>query len=331
MSFPKNRLRRLRKEKNVRRLMRNVSLSKNDLLYPIFVKEGIEEKTEIEGLPGQFHYPLDGLEEILSECEDIGIPGVLLFGIPGEKDEEGSGAYAEEGIVQMAGRKIKKISDLTLFTDTCLCQYTSHGHCGILDEKGLNNDKSLKVLKKAAISQAEAGADYVSPSAMLDGQVRSIRKSLDEKGFERVGIMSYSAKFNSSFYGPFRSAAESAPKEFEEIPKLKGRNTYQMDYRASDQPLREISLDINEGADIVMVKPALPYLDIIRGVSQKFDIPISAYQVSGEYAMIKEASRRRDIDEKDVFLESLTSIKRAGANFIITYAALDVARWLGES
>ncbi|KXA91711.1 delta-aminolevulinic acid dehydratase [candidate division MSBL1 archaeon SCGC-AAA259A05] len=331
MRFPKTRLRRLRKGKNVRRLTRDVSLSKDDFLYPIFVKEGIEEKREIEGLPGQFHYPLDGLEEVLSECEELGIPGALLFGIPREKDEKGSEAFDSEGIVQRAGKKIKKSSKLTLFTDTCLCQYTSHGHCGVLSDEGLDNDESLKILKKVAISQAEAGADYVSPSAMLDGQVKSIREGLDKEGYGSVGIMSYSAKFNSSFYGPFRAAAESAPKKIEGPSKLDGRKTYQMSYRASDQPLREISLDIKEGADIVMVKPALPYLDIIKRASESFDIPISAYQVSGEYAMIKETSRSGLIDERDAFLESLVSIKRSGANFIITYAALDVARWLDES
>lgn len=321
----------MRKGKNVRRLVRNVSLSKDDLLYPLFVKEGIDEKSEIEDMPGQYHYPLNGLNEILSDCDELGIPGILLFGIPEDKDEVGSGAFDSEGIVQKATRKIKENSRPTVFTDACLCQYATHGHCGVVGEGGLDNDKSLEVLRKVAVSQAEAGADFIAPSAMMDGQVKSIREALDKEGYENVGIMGYSAKFHSSFYGPFRNAVESAPKRIEGHPALEGRETYQMDFRTRNQPLREISLDVEEGADIVMVKPALPYLDVIGRAGERFEVPLSAYQVSGEYTMIKEASRNSALDEKDLFLESLSSIKRAGADFIITYAALDVAGWLDES
>ncbi|KXB04593.1 delta-aminolevulinic acid dehydratase [candidate division MSBL1 archaeon SCGC-AAA261O19] len=331
MSFPKARLRRLRKTANIRRLIKNVSLSKDDLLYPIFVKEGIKEKSEIKNMPGQWHHSLKTLNEVIDDCESAGIPGVIIFGIPENKDETGSEAFNDQGIVQTAVSRIKSESSLAVFTDVCLCQYTIHGHCGILDESGLNNDKTLEVLRKTSVSHARAGADFVSPSGMIDGQVKEIREALDNEGFGDVGIMSYSAKFASNFYGPFRDAVESSPKKVEGLPHLGDRSTYQMDFKTSEQPMREIKLDIEEGADIVMVKPALPYLDVIREARQTFDVPISAYQVSGEYTMIKRLSENDEDYEKRLFLESLNSIKRAGANFILTYGALDVSRWLSET
>lgn len=331
MSFPRVRLRRLRKKHNIRRLIKNVSLSRDNLVYPIFVKEGIEGKSDIESLPGQYHYSLQSLGEIIEKCESAEVPGIIIFGIPVEKDERGSEAFKDDGIVQRATRKIKEKSDLAVFTDVCLCQYTTHGHCGILDEKGLNNDKTLKILQKISVSHAKAGADFVSPSGMIDGQVKAIRNALDDEGLENVGIMSYSAKFASNFYGPFRGAVESSPKKVEGFPRLEDRSTYQMDFETSEQPMREIKLDMEEGADIVMIKPALPYLDVIREARETFDVPISAYQVSGEYAMIKRLSENDERYEKELFLESLNSIKRAGANFILTYAALDVSRWLIET
>lgn len=331
MSFPKTRLRRLRKSVNIRRLIKNVSLSKDDLLYPIFVKEGIKEKSEIKSMPGQWHHSLETLNEVIDDCESAGIPGVIVFGIPENKDDRGSEAFNDQGIVQNVVSRIKSESSLAVFTDVCLCQYTTHGHCGILDEGGLNNDKTLEVLRKTSVSHARAGADFVSPSGMIDGQVKEIREVLDDEGFGDVGIMSYSAKFASNFYGPFRDAVESSPKKVEGLPPLGDRSTYQMDFNAREQPMREIKLDVEEGADIVMVKPALPYLDVIREARQTFDVPISAYQVSGEYAMIKRLSENDEDYERKLFLESLNSIKRAGANFIITYGALDVSRWLSET
>lgn len=323
-------MRRLRKSENVRRLVRDVHLSTDDLLYPVFVREGIEGKSEIESMPGQYHYSLQALDELINSCEESQVPGVLIFGVPEEKDEIGSEAFKEDGIVQRAVRKFRENSDLAVFTDVCLCYYTSHGHCGVLGEYGLDNDKTLDVLNQVVVSHAEAGADFVSPSGMMDGQVKSIRDALDDKGYEDVGIMSYSAKFASSFYGPFRDAAESAPEKVPDIPHLGNRETYQMSFKSGDQPVREVALDLEEGADIVMVKPALPYLDVLRRVDEKFDVPLAAYQVSGEYAIAKEGGDSDRLDEKDIFLESLAAMKRSGANFIITYAALDVARWLNE-
>lgn len=306
-------------------------MSTDDLLYPMFVKEGLEEKQEIVSMSGQFHYPLKELDELVSRCEELGVPGILLFGIPKHKDELGSQAFSDEGMVQRAIQKIKHKSDLMVFTDLCLCQYTSHGHCGVVDERGLNNDATLEILNKVALSHADAGADFVAPSGMIDGQVKSIREALDRHGYHEVGIMSYSAKFASNFYGPFREAAESAPQPMEGEANLSNRDTYQMDYRTVNQPLFEISLDVKEGADIVMVKPALPYLDLIQRVKERFDVPLAAYQVSGEYAMMKEASKSGLLKEREIFLESLISMKRAGADFIITYASLEVARWLNEN
>jgi porphobilinogen synthase len=330
MSFPSARLRRLRKSEKIRELLSDVSLSKHDLVYPIFVKEGLGEMSEIRDMPGQYHHSLRELGDIVEKCENAGVPGILVFGIPKKKDLLGSPAYAESGIVQRAVRLIKEVSELAVFTDVCLCQYTTHGHCGVLTEKGVDNDRTLRLLSKTAVSHARAGADFVSPSAMMDGQVKSIRDALDANGFVDTGIMSYSAKFASCFYGPFRNAAGSSPRAVQGLPYIPDRSSYQMNFRSIDQAMREISLDIEEGADIIMVKPALPYLDVIREAKRKFDIPLAAFQVSGEYAMLKLASGRGLFDEKRSFIETLTSIKRSGANFIITYAALDVAGWLDE-
>lgn len=328
MSFSRIRMRRLRRKENIRRLVQSVDLNKGDLLYPVFVKEGIEEKVEIETMAGQYHHTLETLEKIIRECEDLGIPGVIVFGVPEKKDKAGSEAFNAKGIVQKAVGRVRGLSDLAVFTDVCLCQYTSHGHCGVLDKRGINNDETLKILKKVAVSHAEAGSDFVAPSGMMDGQVSAIREGLDEKGFENVGIMSYAAKFSSNFYGPFRAAAESAPHPPPDAPRLKDRSTYQMDFKTDEQAMREIGLDIEEGADILMVKPALPYLDMIAKADRRFEVPISAYQVSGEYASLKQAGEKDLLDGEGALLESLTSIKRAGSNFIITYAALDAARWL---
>ncbi len=306
-------------------------LDARDFVYPIFVKEKLAGKSGIAGMPGQYHHSLEGIEKIVDECEAAGIPGILIFGVPGKKDEEGGQAYADDGVVQKAVGIVKKKSDLVVFTDVCLCQYTSHGHCGVLTGKGVDNDLTLELLAKTAVSQARAGADFVAPSAMMDGQVLAIREALDAEGFKDVGIMSYSAKFASSFYGPFRDAVESFPKKVKGLPHIKERSTYQMDFRSIRQAMREISLDVREGADIVMVKPALPYLDVIMAARRTFNIPLAAYQVSGEYSMIKLAAQKGLVDEKKAFLETLTAIKRAGADFIITYAALDAAKWLNET
>ncbi|MFQ6130217.1 MAG: porphobilinogen synthase [Candidatus Hadarchaeaceae archaeon] len=331
MGFPSVRLRRLRKSEKIRELVSGVALSKHDFVYPVFVKEGIAGKSEIHGMPGQHHHSLHELDKLAEECEAAGVSGVLIFGIPKRKNVLGSEAYNENGIVQRAVKQLKKKSELVVFTDVCLCQYTTHGHCGVLTKQGVDNDRTLRLLAKTAVSHARAGADFVAPSSMMDGQVKAIRDALNASGFEDIGIMSYSAKFASSFYGPFREAVESAPKRVRGLPYLSNRGTYQMDFRSIKQALREISLDVEEGADIIMVKPALPYLDVIREARRKFDLPLAAYQVSGEYAMIKLACMRGLLDERRTFLETLISIKRAGANFIITYAALDAARWLSES
>lgn len=331
MGFPRARLRRLRKSEKIREVVSGISLSKRDLVYPVFVKEGLSSRSEIRGMPGQYHYSLHELGKLAEECEANGVPGVLIFGIPRKKDAWGSEAYNVNGIVQKAIRRVKEKSELVVFTDVCLCQYTTHGHCGVLTKRGVDNDRTLRLLAKTAVSHARAGADFVAPSSMMDGQVKAIRDALDASGFKDVGIMSYSAKFASSFYGPFREAAESAPKHMRGLPYLADRSTYQIDFRSLEQAMREISLDVEEGADIIMVKPALPCLDVICEAKRRFDLPLAAYQVSGEYAMIKLACSHRLLDERRAFLETLTSIKRAGANFIITYAALDVARWLSES
>ncbi|MCX7883575.1 MAG: porphobilinogen synthase [Caloramator sp.] len=314
--------RRLRQNSAIRDIVRETVLNPQDFIYPIFVVEGENIKKEIDSMPNNYHYSLDRLDEIIKEIVELKIRGVLLFGIPSYKDEEGSSAFDNNGIVQKAVRKIKEIApSLLVITDVCMCQYTSHGHCGIVKNQYVDNDLTLRYLSKIALSHAKAGCDMVAPSDMMDGRVGFIRETLDSNGYVNTGIMAYSAKYASSFYGPFRQAANSAP-------SFGDRKTYQMDIGNIREAMREIEYDINEGADIVMVKPALPYLDVIRWTRDRFDVPIAAYQVSGEYAMIKAASKMGYIDEKSIVLEALTSIKRAGADIIITYYALDALRWL---
>ena len=325
MTFPINRMRRLRRTPKIRDLIRETILSPNDLIYPIFIKENIDNPEPINAMPGQFQLPL---KEVVKEAENVcslGIPAVILFGVPLRKDDLGSSSYEKEGIIQRSVKAIKEQlgNDLVVMTDICLCQYTSHGHCGIVKETEILNDPTLEVLQKMAVSHAEAGADVVAPSGMMDGQVQAIRKALDSMGFTNVAIMAYAAKYASYFYGPFRDAAESPP-------SFGDRKSYQMDYANSNEALREIELDIKEGADIVMVKPALAYLDIIYKTKIKFNLPTAAYNVSGEYSMIKAASEKGWIDEKAIVLEVLTAIKRAGADMILTYFAKEVARWLTE-
>lgn len=317
-----NRSRRLRFNESIRDLVRETELSPKDFIYPIFVVEGENIKREISSLPDCYHYSVDMLEEIISEVKDAGVRGVLLFGIPNHKDSCGSEAYNDDGIVQRAIRKIKEIDkNMYVITDVCMCEYTDHGHCGILDGDYVDNDKTLEYLAKISVSHAKAGSDMIAPSDMMDGRVGFIREALDKAGFKNIPIMSYSAKYCSAFYGPFREAANSAP-------KFGDRKTYQMDPANRREALKEVEMDIQEGADIVMVKPALSYLDIIREVKDKTVVPVCAYSVSGEYAMIKAASKENLIDEKRVVMEMLTSIKRAGADIIITYYAIYAGRIL---
>ncbi|RMG55684.1 MAG: porphobilinogen synthase [Acidobacteria bacterium] len=322
MPFPLHRPRRLRRHELLRRMVRETSLSIDDFIYPLFVCPGERVRREIPSMPGCYQMSVD---EIVRECHDVaelGIPAVILFGIPEKKDDVGSEAYAEQGIVQRAIRAIKKERlDLLVITDVCLCEYTSHGHCGIVVQGDVANDPTVELLAKEALSHAQAGADMVAPSDMMDGRVVAIRRALDENGFSHIPILSYAAKFCSSFYGPFREAAESAP-------QFGDRRSYQMDPPNAREALKEVALDLEEGADIVMVKPALAYLDIIRRVRDRFDVPVAAYNVSGEYAMVKAAARNGWLDERRVVLELLTSIKRAGADMILTYHAKDAARWL---
>ncbi len=314
--------RRMRVKDSLRELVRETRLSVENLVYPIFVLPYEEAKEPIDSMPGQFRLGYRNLLEEIKEIKELGIKAVLLFGIPKEKDEFGSYAYDENGVVQNAIKIIKdKFPEITIITDVCLCSYTTHGHCGIVKDGKVLNDETLEILSKVAISHARAGADIVAPSAMMDHQVRAIRNALDSEGYIDVGIMSYSAKFFSSFYGPFRQAADSSP-------KFGNRSSYQMDYANAREAIVEVEMDILEGADIVMVKPALSYLDIIHVISKKFNVPIAAYNVSGEYAMIKSASEKGWINEKDIVIEILTSIKRAGANIIITYFAKEVSKWI---
>ncbi len=300
-------------------------LSADDLIYPIFVDENLAEKKPIPTMPGQFRLSAGDVRSEARELVELGIPGVILFGIPKSKDETGSSAFDENGVVQNAIREMKdEVGDnLVIITDVCMCEYTSHGHCGVLLNNGtVDNDATLELLAKEAVSHAKAGADMIAPSDMMDGRVGAIRSVLDDSGFSETPIMAYSAKYASSFFGPFRDAADSSPESGD-------RQGYQMDLRNSDEALHETYLDIEEGADIVMVKPAMPYLDIIRRVKEEFQMPTAAYQVSGEYSMIKAAAEKGYLDEKRVVLESLTSIKRAGADMILTYFAKDAARWIG--
>ena len=316
--------RRLRSNEGIRSLVRETYLTPNDFIYPIFVVEGENRKEEINGLVGNYHYSIDRLDDIISEVSKSGVKGILLFGLPNEKDAVASSAFDENGIVQKAIRKIKEIDpNIYIITDVCMCQYTDHGHCGVIEGDTILNDESLEYLAKISLSHAEAGADMVAPSDMMDGRVKAIRKKLDKKGFEDIPIMSYSAKYASSFYGPFRAAAGSKP-------QFGDRKTYQMDVGNSDEALRNIEEDIKEGADIVMVKPALSYLDVIRRAKDNFNYPLAAYNVSGEYAMIKLAGENGLIDVQKVALEVLTSIKRAGADIIITYFALDACKWIKD-
>lgn len=318
--FPVTRLRRLRKSSTVRDMFRETSLSRSDLIYPLFVVEGENVKKEISSMPGNYQMSIDNIVRECAELTDLGILSILLFGIPAEKDEVGSGAYAADGIIQKAIRAIKAgFPDMIVITDVCLCEYTSHGHCGVVEDGYVNNDRTLELLVRESISHAESGADVIAPSDMMDGRIAAIRKGLDDAGFSNTPIMAYSAKYSSAFYGPFREAAESAP-------QFGDRKTYQMDPGNGDEAMREIALDIAEGADIVMVKPALSYLDIIRRTKDNFSVPIAAYNVSGEFSMIKAAADRGWLDGERVMIEVLTSIKRAGADVIITYFAKEAAR-----
>jgi porphobilinogen synthase len=304
-------------------MLKEVRLFKEDLIYPIFIKEGIKSKVEIKSMPGIYQFPLNQVVKEVKEAYDLGVKAVLLFGIPKTKDKKASGAYNPKGIVQQAIQKIKKeIPDLLIITDVCLCEYMSHGHCGIIDKnEEILNDETLALLAKTALSHAKAGADIVAPSDMMDFRVRAIREELDKNGFYQIPIMSYAVKYASSFYGPFRDAAESAP-------QFGDRKSYQMDYRNKNEALKEAWLDYEEGADFLMVKPAMPYLDIIRDVKEEINLPLVAYQVSGEYSMIIASHELKYLDRKEIILESLTSIKRAGANLIITYFAKEIAKYL---
>lgn len=318
--YPFLRPRRLRKSENVRRLVSETSLDPAKLIMPLFVSESLQEKEEIAEMPGVYRLPVEQVEREVEMAIGKGVHSFMIFGIPSRKDELGSGAYASEGVAQKAIAAIKQAfgESALVFADTCLCEYTSHGHCGFVEGGSVDNDKSLELLAKTAVSQAEAGADFVSPSAMMDGQVKAVRDALDREGFRDTGILAYSAKYASSFYGPFRSAAQSAP-------KFGDRRGYQMDTGNIREAVKEVELDIREGADIVMVKPAMPYLDVISEVRRRFDHPVAAYQVSGEYAMLRLAGREGYIDERRAILESLTSIRRAGADLIITYFAPEVS------
>jgi porphobilinogen synthase len=323
MPFPTHRPRRLRRTEALRAFVRETRLNVRSLVYPLFVCPGTKVKDEIKSMPGNYRWSVDGLVEECKSTFDLGIPAVILFGIPESKDEVGSGAYDPDGIVQRAVRAVKKaIPGLVVVCDVCLDEYTSHGHCGLVKNSEIDNDSTLPLLAKTALTQVEAGADIVAPSDMMDGRVGAIRKELDAHGFTQVPILAYAAKYASAFYGPFREAADSAP-------KFGDRKSYQMDPANQREALREIALDLEEGADLVMVKPALPYLDVIALARREFDVPIAAYQVSGEYSLIEAAARLGWMDRERTILETLTSIRRAGADIILTYYAKEVARLLG--
>ena len=320
--FPTTRLRRLRRTEQLRDMFRETRLHRSDFIYPLFVVEGSRVKKEISSMPGQYQMSIDNILGECGELQSLGITSTLLFGIPAEKDEVGSGAYDENGIIQKAVREIKKqFPDLIVITDVCLCEYTSHGHCGVIEDGYVHNDKTLELLVREAVSHADAGADIIAPSDMMDGRIGAIREALDGKGFSDIPIMAYSAKYSSAFYGPFREAAESAP-------QFGDRRSYQMGFGNADEALREIALDIKEGVDIVMVKPALSYLDVIARTKANFNIPICAYNVSGEFSMVKAAAANGWLDGERVMMEILTSIKRAGADTIITYFAKEAASLL---
>lgn len=324
MQYPEYRPRRLRRNENLRRLTRETRLSVDNLVCPLFVVPGSKVKKPIASMPGQFQLSVDYLVKEAAVIRDLGIPAVLLFGIPEKKDELASGAFAKKGIVQRAVAALKEaIPDMLVITDVCLCEYTSHGHCGMLDGDAVDNDATIQVLGETALSHAKAGADMVAPSAMMDGQILAVRETLDEGGFEETPIMAYAAKYASSFYGPFREAAESAPQSGD-------RKSYQMDPANIDEAVREMTLDVAEGADILMVKPALAYLDVIRRAKEEFDLPLAAYNVSGEYAMIKAAATMGWLDGEKAMMEVLLSMRRAGADIIITYHAKEAAEVLSR-
>ena len=326
MAFPATRMRRLRQTPVLRDLVRETRLSAADLVMPLFVEQDLDAAVAIEAMPGVSRLPVADAVAEAGEVAALGIPAVLLFGIPAEKDEEGSGAWADDGIVQQATRAIKAAHpDLLVIADLCLCEYTSHGHCGLLDAEGdVVNDATLELLARTAVSQARAGADVIAPSDMMDGRVGAIRAALDAAGFTDVPILAYSAKFASAFYGPFREAAGSAPSHGD-------RRGYQLDPANAREALREAQLDVEEGADVIMVKPALPYLDVIRRIADATGLPVAAYNVSGEYAMVKAAAAAGWLDERAAVLETLTSIRRAGADIVISYHAKDAARWLQKT
>ena len=322
--FPDVRLRRLRGQASIRNMARETRLSAAEFVYPMFVTHGEGLREPIEPMPGCYHFSLDRLTEEVAEVADLGVPAVLLFGLPAEKDAMGTEGYDPEGIVQEAIRAIKKNTPgMMVITDVCMCEYTDHGHCGVIENGLVDNDQTLELLARTAVSHAQAGADLVAPSAMMDGQVWAIRQALNDQGYQDLPIMGYAAKYASSFFGPFRVAADSTP-------QFGDRRSYQMDPANSRMAMREIESDIAEGADIVMVKPALSYLDVIRQARDRFDHPLAAYNVSGEYSMVKAASGHGWVDEKMVTLELLTSIKRAGADIILSYHAKEVAQWLRE-
>jgi len=322
MLFPDYRPRRLRQNEALRRMIRETSLSVNDLILPLFVIDGQDVKNPILSMPGHFQLSIDNFLKTAEDVYELGIPAIVLFGIPENKDALGTHAYADDGIVQRATRAVKeKLPDLVVITDVCLCQYTDHGHCGVLKGATIDNDASLDLIARTALSHARAGADMVAPSDMMDGRVGEIREILDENNFNQIPIMSYAAKYCSAYYGPFRSAADSAP-------KFGDRRTYQMDPANALEAIREVTMDIEEGADIIMVKPALAYLDIICRVREEIDLPLAAYNVSGEFSMIKAAEKMGWIDGSKVMMETLTAIKRAGADMILTYFAIEAAQAL---
>ena len=321
-AFPAMRMRRMRRGAPMRRLVRETTLAPSDFIYPMFIVPGARSRTEVGSMPGVFQVSADEALREVGEAAELGVSGIILFGLPSAKDAMGSEAYAADGVTQQAVRTIKAAyPELLVVTDVCLCEYTDHGHCGVLDGAHVVNDATLDLLARTAVSHAEAGADVVAPSDMMDGRVGAIRAALDDAGFSETPILSYAAKYASAFFGPFREAADSAP-------QFGDRRGYQMDPANAREAMREIELDVNEGADAIMVKPALPYLDIIARARWRFDLPLAAYNVSGEYAMVKAAAQAGWLDEERVVLEALTGIKRAGADIILTYHALEAARWL---
>jgi porphobilinogen synthase len=324
MTFPATRLRRLRTTSTLRKMVRETQLSPTDFIYPLFVVHGRDVREEIPSMPGVFHLSIDSLKQEADSIAKLGIPAVILFGLPAHKDPVGSENFAANGIVHQAIKAIKDAQpEMVVMTDVCMCEYTDHGHCGIVRDGQIVNDETLDILQQVVTSHAEAGADVVGPSGMMDGMVKAIRSALDESNFENVSILSYAVKYASSFYGPFRDAAQSPP-------QFGDRHSYQMDPANAREAIREARLDVDEGADMLMVKPALAYLDIVRRVRDTFDLPLAAYNVSGEYSMVKAAAAKGWIDERKIVLETLTGIKRAGADLILTYHAKDAAQWLME-